>query len=91
MGSAAIFGCEGISLTLGGRAILKDVGLQVSRGEVLGLIGESGAGKTESAKYMIKHIITLCHTGAEGAALENKIIQVSTLLLFVSSGQQTHD
>lgn len=46
MGSAAIFGCEGISLTLGGRAILKDVGLQVSRGEVLGLIGPNGAGKT---------------------------------------------
>ncbi len=41
--------------------------------------GESGAGKTESAKYMIKHIITLCHSGADGAALENKIIQVSAL------------
>ncbi len=38
--------------------------------------GESGAGKTESAKYMIKHIINLCHSGADGAALENKIIQV---------------
>lgn len=38
--------------------------------------GESGAGKTESAKYMIRHIIRLCHTGAEGAALEQKILQV---------------
>ena len=38
--------------------------------------GESGAGKTESAKYMIKHIIHLCHTGPEGAALERKILQV---------------
>ena len=26
--------------------------------------GESGAGKTESAKYMIQQIIFLCHSGA---------------------------
>lgn len=41
--------------------------------------GESGAGKTESAKYMIKQIIDLSHT-PEGANLETKIIQVNPLL-----------
>eukprot|EP00050_Salpingoeca_kvevrii_P001275 m.166316 g.166316 ORF g.166316 m.166316 type:complete len:1002 (-) comp10335_c1_seq28:207-3212(-) len=42
--------------------------------------GESGAGKTESAKYMIQHIIRLCHVGPEGATLERRIIQVNPLL-----------
>jgi branched-chain amino acid transport system ATP-binding protein len=40
------FRCEGISLSLGGRSILKDVSLHVGRGELLGLIGPNGAGKT---------------------------------------------
>jgi branched-chain amino acid transport system ATP-binding protein len=42
----ACFGCEAISLSLGGRNILKDVSLHVKRGELLGLIGPNGAGKT---------------------------------------------
>ena len=46
MNAGAIFACAGISLSLGGRQILRDVGLSVSRGEVLGLIGPNGAGKT---------------------------------------------
>ena len=40
------FGCEGISLVLGGRQILNNIALHVDRGEVLGLIGPNGAGKT---------------------------------------------
>lgn len=40
------FACEGVSLSLGGRQILKDVSLSVRRGELLGLIGPNGAGKT---------------------------------------------
>ena len=44
--------------------------------------GESGAGKTESAKYMIRHIIKLCHSaGSEGTQLERKILQVNPFFL----------
>ena len=42
--------------------------------------GESGAGKTESAKQLIKQIIMLSHTGPEGKSLEQKILQVNPLL-----------
>ena len=44
--SAGIFGCRGIGISFGNRAILKDVSLAVSPGEVLGLVGPNGAGKT---------------------------------------------
>lgn len=41
-----LFGCDGISLSLGGRQILSEVALEARRAEILGLVGPNGAGKT---------------------------------------------
>ncbi|MFO1351489.1 MAG: ATP-binding cassette domain-containing protein [Gammaproteobacteria bacterium] len=43
---AALFGCHGVHLSLGGRKILADVSVDAHRGQVLGVIGPNGAGKT---------------------------------------------
>ncbi len=43
---APIFGCRGIGISFGGRAILTDVSLSVAPGELLGLVGPNDAGKT---------------------------------------------
>ena len=41
-----IFCCQDVSLSLGGREILNNVNLEVSPGEILGVVGPNGAGKT---------------------------------------------
>lgn len=41
-----LFGCENVTLSLGGRRILSDVALEAKPGEILGLVGPNGAGKT---------------------------------------------
>lgn len=42
--------------------------------------GESGAGKTESAKLVIKHIISLCQERGGVSGLEQSIVEVSPIL-----------
>ncbi len=44
---------KNLKKTYGGRAVVNDVSLSVSRGEVVGLLGPNGAGKTTSFYMMV--------------------------------------
>ncbi len=57
--SAPFSGClaaYGIAKSYGGRDIIKDVSLEVNRGEVVGLLGPNGAGKT-TCFYMLTGLV----------------------------------
>ena len=51
-----ILRAEGIGKSYGGRQVVRDVNLTISRGEVVGLLGPNGAGKTTSF-YMIVGLV----------------------------------
>lgn len=48
--------CEHLGKSYGGRAVVKDVSLRVSSGEVVGLLGPNGAGKTTTF-YMVVGLV----------------------------------
>ncbi|MGC4111367.1 MAG: ABC transporter ATP-binding protein [Nocardioides sp.] len=45
--SDALLGVQGLTIGFGGRDTVKDVSFELARGHCLGIIGESGAGKTQ--------------------------------------------
>ncbi|EDQ85639.1 uncharacterized protein MONBRDRAFT_34161 [Monosiga brevicollis MX1] len=54
--------------------------LKTGKDQCCVISGESGAGKTESAKFVISHIIDLCRAGDLGSKLEQRILQMNPLL-----------
>jgi len=61
---------EGLQKTYGKRMVVRDVGLEVKTGEIVGLLGPNGAGKTTSF-YMI---VGLVPADKGTISLDNKII-----------------
>ncbi|MHC4838101.1 MAG: ABC transporter ATP-binding protein [Planctomycetota bacterium] len=53
MPAASAVVVEGLQVRLGGKPILKGVDLEVGRGELYGLLGRNGAGKTTSMRCML--------------------------------------
>jgi ABC-type glutathione transport system ATPase component len=49
----ALLSVEGLSVTIGGRAVVDDVSFDVAEGARLGVIGESGSGKTMTALSIV--------------------------------------
>jgi lipopolysaccharide export system ATP-binding protein len=55
-GAISVLSAKGLMKTYGKRTVVKDVGLEVKSGEVVGLLGPNGAGKTTSF-YMIVGLV----------------------------------
>jgi len=57
--ATAVLDVSNVSLELGGRLILENVGFQVAPGEIVGLIGPNGAGKTTLMRSILGDITPL--------------------------------
>ena len=57
----AVVSARHLSKTLGGRAVLRDVSVDVAPGNIVGILGENGAGKTKESvvRLMIRGHQTL--------------------------------
>jgi peptide/nickel transport system permease protein len=48
-----VLSVRGLTVTLGGATVLRDVSFEVNAGEAVGIVGESGCGKTMTAKAVL--------------------------------------
>ncbi|MGD9536321.1 MAG: ATP-binding cassette domain-containing protein [Alphaproteobacteria bacterium] len=48
-----LFSAEGVSIALGGRLVVRNVSLEVARGETVSLIGPNGSGKTTLVRALL--------------------------------------
>lgn len=58
--NTSVLKAEGLQKKYGSRSVVKNVGLEVQSGQVVGLLGPNGAGKTTSF-YMIVGLVPLDH------------------------------
>jgi lipopolysaccharide export system ATP-binding protein len=52
-GDRPVLAAEGLVKTYGGRAVVRDVSLNVTAGEIVGLLGPNGAGKTTTFSIVV--------------------------------------
>ncbi|MCP8936960.1 ABC transporter ATP-binding protein [Alsobacter sp. SYSU M60028] len=52
--SSTVLSVEGLTLTVGGKALVEDVSFHLAAGEMMGLVGESGCGKSLTALATIR-------------------------------------
>ena len=76
-GGGALLAVEGLRIELERRAqppvpIARDVSLRVDEGEIVGLIGESGSGKTMTAKSLIGLLPERIHVAAGRAVFRSR-------------------
>jgi len=55
VGRTPVLAARGITVTNGGHEILRDVDFEVRRGEVVAIVGASGAGKTTLGRVLARH------------------------------------
>jgi peptide/nickel transport system ATP-binding protein len=63
----ALLAVHGLNVALGGRPLLADLGFEVGAGEIVGLIGESGSGKSLTA-------LALAGLLPDGAAVSGSVV-----------------
>jgi phosphate transport system ATP-binding protein len=86
---AAVLETRGLTVTAGGRPLLRAVDLAVQRGEVLGLIGPSGVGKTTFLRSlnrltdMVPGLAVAGEVRFEGRSIHHRGVDVDALRLRV--------
>ncbi|UCI08233.1 ABC transporter ATP-binding protein [Mesorhizobium sp. B1-1-8] len=73
----ASLNCAGISKSLGGRAVLSDLDLAISAGEVVSLLGPSGSGKTT----LLRSIAGLVDPERGTITLDNRVVWSETAVV----------
>ncbi len=63
---SALLDIEGLDVAIGGKQLLRAVGLSIAPGEILGLVGESGSGKSLTALAVMRLL-------PEGATIRGRI------------------
>jgi phospholipid/cholesterol/gamma-HCH transport system ATP-binding protein len=67
---ASLIALRNVSMRFDGHAVLRDISLEVPRGQTLGIIGESGCGKT----VLLKLIIALMRPSSGKALFDNQVL-----------------
>ncbi|HEV7877309.1 ABC transporter ATP-binding protein [Bradyrhizobium sp.] len=71
MTGTALLTAQGVKVTLGGRAVLNEVSLQLSSGHLVALVGPNGAGKTTLLRALAGLLPSLGAVHVGGAALSS--------------------